>query len=79
MVPAAVQVVQIILAVLIIIAVVLQARGRGVGGIFGEGGGLMAFKSRRGIEKVIFRLTIILGIIFIFLAALSVSGVLKGS
>ena len=54
--------IQIILSVLLIIAVLLQARGAGVGEAFGGSGAV--YRTRRGVEKNLFRATIILGILF---------------
>lgn len=53
---------QIILAVLLIIAVLLQARGTGVGSVFGGGGNV--YRTKRGVEKKLFQLTILLSILF---------------
>jgi len=55
--------VQIGLSILLIGAVLLQQAGAGIGGAFGgaDGGG---FHTRRGMEKVLFRSTIVLAILF---------------
>ncbi|HOK17362.1 MAG TPA: preprotein translocase subunit SecG [Candidatus Paceibacterota bacterium] len=60
---------QIITGIIIIILVILQQRGVGLGTI----GGLNTFfyGSRRGLEKTIFILTIVLISFFIFLSVLS--------
>jgi len=62
---------QIIIAVMVVFVILAQARGGGVGGIFG-GQGESAFKTRRGIERTLFRFTIILVVVFIILSILSV-------
>ena len=62
---------QIIIAVMVIGIILAQASGGGLGGIFG-GGGESTFKTRRGVEKTLFRFTIALVIVFILLAILSV-------
>ena len=54
---------QIVVSVLLITLIVLQAKGTGLGRAWGGGGEF--YKSRRGVEKVIFRATIIL--VFLFL------------
>ena len=56
--------IQIILSVVLIIAVLLQQSGAGVGGALGggESGGL--YTTRRGFEKFLFVLTIVVGIVF---------------
>lgn len=50
------------IAVLIIIAVVLQSRGTNLGGAFGGGG--ESYRSKKGVEKVLFYATIILATLF---------------
>jgi len=60
---------QIIVAIFLILSILLQKRGEGLGAAFGGGGGFYA--ARRGLEKKIFWLTIISGIIFIALALLN--------
>jgi preprotein translocase subunit SecG len=54
----------IILAVALIGAVLLQARGgSGMGGILSDSG--TVFRTRRGIEKTLFQLTIVLAVLFV--------------
>ncbi|MFH0847173.1 MAG: preprotein translocase subunit SecG [Chloroflexota bacterium] len=59
----------IIISVVLILAILLQVRGGGLGSIFGEGGSV--FRTRRGIEKTLFRLTIILVILFVAISLFS--------
>lgn len=59
-------IVQIAIAILMIITILFQQRGSGVGGAFG-GGGEVYFK-KRGAEKFLFIATIILAILFILSA-----------
>ncbi len=56
--------IQILLAVLLIGAILLQARGSSVGGAFGGSDMGTTFYTRRGAEKVLFHATIVLGILF---------------
>jgi len=56
------QVVQIIIAVALTVAILLQVRGAGLGSVFGGTG--TVFKTRRGIDKLLFRTTIVLAILF---------------
>lgn len=55
---------QIILSIILIVAILLQQSSAGVGGAFGggEGGGL--YNTRRGFEKFLFVLTIVVAILF---------------
>ena len=59
---------QIILAVLLVGAILLQARGSGLGGAFG--GDNNVFLTKRGIEKRLFQATVVIAILF-FLVALA--------
>jgi len=65
---------QIVVAIALIIAVLLQVRGGGLGGIFGTQTGM--YRTRRGVEKTLFRFTIILVAIFIVISifALRIAG-----
>ncbi len=56
------QVVQIIIAVALTVAILLQARGAGLGSVFGGTGAV--FKTRRGIDRMLFRTTIVLAVVF---------------
>jgi preprotein translocase subunit SecG len=60
---------QMILAVALIAAILLQQRGTGLGGAFG--GEVTAYRSRRGIERTLFRLTIVLAVLFVLFSLLS--------
>jgi preprotein translocase subunit SecG len=61
----------IITSISLIASVVLQSKGGGLGGLTGgDIGG--AFSARRGIEKTLFRVTIVLSVIFFTLAILTV-------
>ncbi len=60
---------QTILALALIAAILLQQRGTGLGGAFG--GEVTAYRSRRGIERTLFRLTIVLGVLFVVFSLLS--------
>ena len=58
-----------ILAVALIASILLQQRGTGLGGAFG--GEVTAYRSRRGIERTLFRLTIVLAVLFVVFSLLS--------
>ncbi len=59
-------IIQIITAVLLITAILLQSRGSGLGAAFGGEGNV--YRTKRGVEKMLFIATIILSIIFLGLA-----------
>lgn len=56
------KILQIIFAILLTIAILLQQRGSGLGMVFGGEGNV--YRSRRGIEKTLFWATIIVAILF---------------
>ena len=61
---------QIIFAVLLVGSILLQQRGSGLGMAFGGEGNV--YRSRRGIEKILFGATIIIAIFFCLTALASV-------
>lgn len=61
----------VIVSVTLILSVILQSKGAGLGGLTGaDTGGI--FTARRGVEKTLFYVTIVLSVIFFILAVLSV-------
>jgi len=60
---------QIILSIALILAILLQVRGGGLGGIFGQPD--TVFRTRRGVEKTLFQLTIALIVLFIIISIIS--------
>ena len=61
----------IITSIALVISIVLQSKGAGLGGLSGaDSGGV--FTARRGIEKTLFWITIIFSILFFILAITSV-------
>lgn len=63
---------EIILAVILILAIMLQQSGSGVGGALGGGDGGSFHHTRRGFEKFLFYLSIVCGILFVLLTFLSI-------
>ena len=61
-----IQVLQIVVSILLIISILLQNRGAGLGASFGGGGEI--YRTKRGAEKFLFRSTIVLIVIFMALA-----------
>jgi len=53
---------QIIISVALITAILLQSKGTGLGSVFGGDGSV--FRTRRGAEKGLFQLTIVLAVAF---------------
>lgn len=62
---------QIVMGIALILAIVLQSKEAGLGGLMGgEAGGV--FRARRGVEKTLFQVTIVLSILFFALAMVNV-------
>lgn len=61
-----IQISTLVVSILLIISILLQNRGAGLGGIFGGEGNI--YRTKRGAEKVIFIATIVLAIVFFGLA-----------
>ena len=59
-------VVQIVLSVALILAILVQVRGGGLGGIFGQAD--TVYRTKRGAEKTLFQLTIVLVVLFIIVS-----------
>jgi preprotein translocase subunit SecG len=53
----------IIISVLLILSVILQSKGAGLGGLSGADAGSV-FTARRGIERTLFYVTIVLSVVF---------------
>jgi preprotein translocase subunit SecG len=63
---------QMLISIVLIVVVLLQTRGADIGSAFGGGGGGSTFRTRRGLEKTLFQLTIVLAFIFVVISAASV-------
>ncbi len=60
---------QIIVAVALILLSLLQVKGGGLGGIFGQAD--TVYRTKRGMEKTLFQFTVVLVVIFIILSIVS--------
>ncbi len=65
---------QMLISIILVVVVLLQARGGDIGAAFGGGGGGggSSFRTRRGLEKTLFQLTIVLSVVFLAMSAVSV-------
>jgi preprotein translocase subunit SecG len=54
---------QIVVSIALVLIVLLQVRGGGLGGIFGQAD--TVYRTKRGVEKTLFQFTIILVVIFV--------------
>ena len=59
---------QLITSIFLIVIILIQVRGQSVN-IFGGGGD--SFRTRRGFEKILFQLTIIVSVIFVSLGLIT--------
>jgi preprotein translocase subunit SecG len=57
---------QIALAVVLMLAILLQVKGGGLGGIFGQSDSV--YRTKRGVEKTLFQLTIVLIVMFVVIS-----------
>ncbi len=61
---------QLVLAVALIAAVLVQSKGEELGGVFG--GAQSVYQTRRGVDKLLFTITVFLAIAFFALAVVNV-------
>lgn len=60
---------QIVLSIALIMVVLFQVRGGGLGGIFGQPD--TVYRTKRGVEKTLFQLTIVLVVLFIIVSVVT--------
>jgi preprotein translocase subunit SecG len=60
----------IIISVGLILSILFQVKGGGLGGIFGQSD--TVYRTRRGVEKTLFQLSIVLSVLFVILAIVAV-------
>ena len=60
----------ILMVGLLVASILMQVKGAG-GGLFG--GGAAQFRTRRGVEKTLFQITIVLAVMFVILAILNLT------
>ena len=63
--------VQILLSILLVAVILLQQRGSSLGGAFGGDNFSATYNKRRGAELFLFKVSVILGILFVASAILS--------
>lgn len=67
------QVAQIVIAVAVSSSILLQARGTGLSSTFG--GESTAYRSRRGLERTLFRMTVVLIVVYVIVSILGARSV----
>ena len=60
---------QIVVAVALILVSLLQVKGGGLGGIFGQAD--TVFRTKRGVERTLFQFTILLVALFVIISIVS--------
>lgn len=63
-------IVQIVVSVLLILIILMQAKGSGISTVFGGQGGF--YRSKRGVEKLFVVFTVILAAVFLVLSVVQV-------
>jgi preprotein translocase subunit SecG len=61
---------QVLVSLMLTLVILLQAKGSGFGAALG--GSASTFRTRRGVEKTLFQLTIVLALVFVLVSAWSV-------
>jgi len=61
---------ELLIGVALVVVILMQAKGSGLSAVFGGEGGM--YRSRRGVEKLLHRGTIFLGILFMGLAVINI-------
>jgi len=66
-----IRIIQMILSLSVVGFILLQARGAGLGSAFGGSSAGSVFKTRRGVERLIFNITIVFIVLFAVISVLS--------
>jgi preprotein translocase subunit SecG len=66
------QIALIITSIALIVSIVLQNKGVGLGGLTGQDAGSV-YSTRRGIEKTLFWITVILAIVFVVMVVTTIA------
>ena len=66
----AITVAQVLISIFLIIAILMQQRGTGLSAAFGGDGNI--YRTKRGLEKIIFIATIVLSVLFFGAALLNI-------
>ncbi len=59
---------QMVISIALVLTILLQVRGGGLGGIFGQPDAV--YRTKRGVEKTLFQFTIILVVLFVAISLL---------
>lgn len=67
----ALNIIEIVISIVLVLVILLQVRGGGIGGIFGQAD--TVYRTKRGVEKWLFWMTIVLAVVFVIIAAVVVA------
>jgi preprotein translocase subunit SecG len=67
----AIRVIQIVLSIAVIAFILLQVRSAGLGSAFGGTSAGSVFKTRRGVERLVFNITIVFIVLFSVISVVS--------
>jgi preprotein translocase subunit SecG len=56
----------IVISIGLILAILFQVKGGGLGGIFGQSD--TVYRTKRGVEKTLFQMTIVLAVLFVIVS-----------
>jgi preprotein translocase subunit SecG len=59
----------IVVSVALVLAILFQVKGGGLGGIFGQAD--TVYRTKRGVEKTLFQLTIVLAALFVIVSVVA--------
>lgn len=62
----------LIVSIALVVVIILQSRGAGLGGLGGGSAGGSTYHVRRGVERLLFNITIGLSVVFFLLAVVTV-------
>jgi preprotein translocase subunit SecG len=62
-------VIQIVISVALALVILLQVKGGGLGGIFGQADSV--YRTKRGLEKRLFQMTVGLAVVFLIVSIIS--------
>jgi preprotein translocase subunit SecG len=59
----------IVISVALVLSILFQVKGGGLGGIFGQAD--TVYRTKRGVEKTLFQLTVLLAVVFVLVSILA--------
>jgi len=65
----ALNVLQIVISAALALVILLQVKGGGLGGIFGQADSV--YRTKRGLEKRLFQTTVVLAVVFVIMSIIS--------